>query len=236
MAKKIKVAIVGASGRMGQEVIGLIAADKDLQAVAGVSRETAPGVDTTFTKIAGLAKAKPDVVIDFSLPELFDDVCAWCAANKVPLVSGVTGITAAQKKTILSAAKAAPMLWAPNMSLGIAVMAEMLSALSALEGFEFQIEETHHKRKKDKPSGTALFLQEKLEEAVGAAPAPLAIRGGGVFGIHKVWAMGEEETITIEHTAMNRKVFARGALRAARWILARRPGLYRMADVIRYEN
>ena len=112
-------------------------------------------------------------------------------------------------------------------------MARMLSQMKQLEGFEFQIEELHHNRKKDKPSGTALFLQEKLTEAVGPhVPAPLAIRGGGIFGIHRVWAMGEEEMVTIEHTAMNRRVFARGALKAARWILGRSPALYRMDDVL----
>ncbi len=237
MAKPLRIALIGISGRMGREVLALAAEDAGLAVVAGISRASSPGAvpgaGSSCRRVADLAKAGPDVVIDFSLPELFDEVCAWCASHKVALVSGVTGITQAQKKSLVDASKAAPMIWAPNMSLGVAVVAEMLAALFALEGFEFQIEETHHKRKKDKPSGTALFLQEKLIEAVGPVPDPLAIRGGGVFGIHKIWAMGEEETLTIEHTAMNRKVFARGALRAARWIAGRKPGLYSMTDLIR---
>lgn len=112
-------------------------------------------------------------------------------------------------------------------------MARMLAQFSRLEGYDFQIEELHHNRKKDKPSGTALFLQEKLQSAVGSPlEAPVAIRGGGIFGIHRVWAMGQEETITLEHTAMNRRVFARGALKAATWLLGRPPGFYSMDDVL----
>lgn len=233
VAKKLRIAVVGASGRMGQETLALAGTDKEIEIVAGVSRAKAAHAPITCSRVHDLPQGKIDVLIDFSLPDLTDEVSSWCASNKVALVSGVTGISTAQKKKLISTAKSTAVLWAPNMSLGVAVMADLLAAFSALEGFEFQIEETHHKRKKDRPSGTALFLQEKLTAAVGPVPDPLAIRGGGVFGIHKVWAMAEEETITIEHTAMNRKVFARGALRAARWIVSRKPGYYNMADVVK---
>jgi 4-hydroxy-tetrahydrodipicolinate reductase len=175
-----------------------------------------------------------DLVIDFSLPELTPDVVRWCSESGKALVCGVTGLNDTTHSLIKIAKDTIPILWAPNMSLGIAVVSRMLRALASLNQHEFQIEEFHHKHKKDKPSGTALLLQEKLKAAVGNVdvPEPVAIRGGGIFGVHKVWAMGEEETVMIEHTAMNRRVFARGALRAANWLLPRPPGLYTIDDIL----
>ncbi len=226
-----KLAIIGASGRMGAELLTL-AAENQFAVATGVGRKQVDGI-TMVDDVSKLNASDVDVVIDFSLPELTDDVIAWCVANKKPLVSGVTGISLEQKKRFSDAGQTIAALWAPNMSLGIAVLARMLNELRNLKGFEFQIEELHHKRKKDKPSGTALFLQEKLEAAIGEeAPEPLAIRGGGIFGIHRVWAMGEEETITLEHNAINRRVFARGALKAARWLMSQKPGLYTLNDTL----
>ena len=231
-----KIAVIGISGRMGAELIAL-AADFDFEIVQGVGRTTTMATSAKTIELkhemSQLEPSKFDAVIDFSLPALTDDVIAWCVANKKPLVSGVTGISAAQKAKFTQAASAVPMLWAPNMSLGVAVLSRMLAELKNLKGFEFQIEELHHKQKKDKPSGTALFLQEKLETAIGKkVPDPLAIRGGGIFGIHRIWAMGEEETLTLEHNAMNRRVFARGALKATQWLVTQKPGLYSLNDVL----
>ena len=230
---KKRLAIIGVSGRMGAELLSL-APDFHFQVTSGVGRTKLSVENVAIVDhVSKLDPSSVDVVVDFSLPELTDDVVAWCEKNKKPLVSGVTGISAAQKSKITSLAKSTAALWAPNMSLGIAVLSRMLIELRHLEGFDFQIEEAHHKHKKDKPSGTALFLQEKLEKAVGAdVPPPVAIRGGGIFGIHKVWAMGEEESITLEHTANNRRVFARGALKAATWLLSQPPGHYVLADVL----
>lgn len=228
-----RLAIVGATGRMGAELLAL-APELGFQVVAGVSSSksgTVGGV-RLVQSLDELTARDIDAVIDFSMPEATDAVLNWCMANKRPLVSGVTGISEQHKASFVKAGGMIPVLWAPNMSLGVAVLARMLAQLNQLEGFEFQIEELHHKRKKDKPSGTALFLQEKLTKAVGDVPPPVAIRGGGIFGIHRIWAMGEEETITLEHTAMNRRVFARGALKAASVLLTKPPGLYRMDDVL----
>jgi len=211
-----------------------LAPEFDFSVTGGVSRSGKQiGNITTVIHPTELDSANPEVVIDFSLPEMTAAVASWCADRKIPLVSGVTGISKDEKDSIAKAAKSIPVLWAPNMSLGVAVMVRMLREFSKLEGFQFQIEELHHIRKKDKPSGTALFLQDALTKAVGPdVPAPLAIRGGGIFGIHRAWAMGEEEMITVEHNAMNRRVFARGALRAAKWLLGQKAGLYVMDDVL----
>lgn len=235
-----KLAIVGISGRMGAELVALAPA-MGFDVTMGVSRSAATHADSDsdsnpkvnwVSSVDGLNLSLVDVVIDFSLPENTNSVVAWCVKNNRPLVSGVTGVSKTQKEAFLQAGRTIAVLWAPNMSLGVAVVSKMLAQLAALEDFDFQIEEIHHKGKKDAPSGTALFLQEQLEYAVGKVPAPVAIRGGGVFGIHRIWAMGEEETVTIEHNAMNRRVFARGGLRASQWILGQPPGYYSMNDVL----
>ena len=236
MSGSKKLAIVGISGRMGAELLELAPA-MGFDVTTGVSRSAATHVDSVtkvkwVSSMDGLNLALVDVVIDFSLPENTDAVLAWCTNNNRPLVSGVTGVSETQKNAFIHAARSIAILWAPNMSLGVAVVSKMLSQLAQLKDFDFQIEEIHHKRKKDAPSGTALFLQEHLERAVGKVPAPVAIRGGGVFGTHRIWAMGEEETVTIEHNAMNRRVFARGGLRASQWILGQPPGYYSMNDVL----
>jgi len=218
-----KLAIIGSTGRMGQEIAAL-ALEIGFDVTTGVSKSS---------PLTGVRPSVCDVVIDFSLPEAVEEVIAWCVKNRKPLISGVTGLSEAQKKAYQKAGERIPVLWAPNMSLGVAVLARLLANLKNLEGFDFQIEELHHSMKRDKPSGTAVFLQEQLENAVGKpCPEPLAIRGGGIFGIHRVWAMGAEEVITLEHTAMSRRVFARGALKAAAWLLSQPAGFYRMDDVL----
>ena len=229
-----RLAIVGVTGRMWQELHALAQEFKFTltSGVSGRSQSFIEGVHVV-QNIEGLKAESVDVVIDFSLPEATLDVVKWCSKNTKPLVSGVTGLEVKHKSALEEGGQHIPLLWAPNMSLGVAVMAKMLKHLASLDGFEFQIEELHHKRKKDKPSGTAVFLQNHLTAAVGnQVPEPLAVRGGGIFGIHRVWAMGEEEVLTIEHNAMNRRVFARGALKAADWILTQPKGFYGMNHVL----
>lgn len=219
----LRIAIAGSTGRMGLEISSL----------AGELGIVVTGAVSSKSPVSSLNPSAIDIVIDFSLPHLTKEVADWCMAHQKPLVSGVTGLDAELKAYLAKASSSIPVLWAPNMSLGVAVLARLLSGLAALDGFDFQIEEAHHVHKKDKPSGTALFLQERLRKAVKKElPEPLALRGGAIFGIHKVWAMGAEETVTLEHTAMNRRVFARGALRAASWIRYQKPGLYSMDDVL----
>jgi 4-hydroxy-tetrahydrodipicolinate reductase len=231
-----RLTVIGASGRMGREILAL-AHEMGFPVTAGVSRKAHALLSgelqlKSVERISDVDSSATDVVVDFSMPENTSEVLRWCVQNSKALVSGVTGLSESDRKLLQQASAKIAVLWAPNMSLGIAVMARMLAGFKSLEDFEFQIEELHHKRKKDSPSGTALFLQSKLTSIVGRAPEPVAIRGGGIFGIHKAWAMGEEETLTIEHTAMNRRVFARGALRAASWIVGRPAGLYCMDDAL----
>ncbi len=232
--KVVRAVLAGATGRMGQEILHLAKSDKRFVLEIGVSRRGTPLVTENFRSIHDVPGKDLDVVVDFSQPELLADLAKWCVQNRLPLVSGVTGISPSQKKILEKTARDVPILWAPNMSLGIAVVMEMMKSLSVLRDADFQVEEVHHKRKKDRPSGTAILLQEQLEKVTQKKwPAPLAMRGGGVFGIHKIWALGEEEIVTVEHTALNRQVFARGALAAAAWIVTQPPGFYGMQDILK---
>lgn len=224
--KNLKLAVVGAAGRMGREVIAL-AEEAGHKVVAQLDKG----------KTWSLKKGDVDVLIDFSLPEGFAQALAWCVKNKTPFVSGTTGLSDKDKKQLKEAAKTIPVLYSANMSLGIAVMSAMLEQFQALEDWDFHIDEVHHKQKKDKPSGTALLLDNKLSQVLDRKlPAPNSIRGGGVPGIHQVWAMGPEEVVVLQHTAFNRKVFARGALKAAVWLFDKTgPGLYDLSDLYKQD-
>ncbi|MEN0057784.1 MAG: dihydrodipicolinate reductase C-terminal domain-containing protein [Bdellovibrio sp.] len=222
--KKIKVGLLGASGRMGQEIVKVL--------------ESHPSCELFYFYRRGESEessvlAEVDVWIDFSSPEALEQVLQRAAAHKKPVVSGTTGFTQKEKDLLAEYSKQIPILWSSNMSMGVAVLNEALKVLSSLPQFDFQIEEFHHNKKKDKPSGTALTLQENLEKVMQRKlPEPVAIRGGGIFGIHKIYSMSDEEVLVFEHTALNRAVFAKGAVRAAEWITQKKPGLYQMRDVL----
>ncbi|MBV2168089.1 MAG: 4-hydroxy-tetrahydrodipicolinate reductase [Bdellovibrio sp.] len=222
--KKTKIGLVGASGRMGQEIVKVIEANPRCELFYPFHRE-----DKWDSKKAAMV----DVWIDFSSPEALKDVLKRAAEHKTPVVCGTTGFSKKEKDLLKQYAKKVPVLWSSNMSLGVAVLNEALKSLSAISHFDFQIEELHHNRKKDKPSGTAITLQENMEKAVQKKlPEPVAIRGGGIFGVHKIYSMSDEEVLVFEHTALNRTVFAKGAVQAAEWLVKQKPGLYQIRDVL----
>lgn len=227
--KSVRIAVMGASGRMGREVCELVTEHKSLELAAQISRSQGP-----LFSLSEVSEDTIDGVIDFSLPEAFTSTLEWCRVHKKFLVSGTTGLNDSQRKLVDDAAADIPILWAPNMSLGIAFVNALLKSFAQLSDFDLQIEEAHHRHKKDAPSGTALLLQKTLETAVGRPlPPPLSIRGGGIFGLHKIMAMSEEEVISLEHMALNRSVFARGAVTAAAWLSQQQPGRFEMIDVLR---
>ncbi len=213
---ELKIALVGSRGRMGSEIQKLVPVTAKIDTPKDWKKISARDVD---------------VVVDFSSAEGLKEALTWCVTHKKPLVSGSTGQI--DRKALISAAKKIPVLYSGNMSLGIAVFNAMIKTLAAIKDWDFQIEEAHHNQKKDKPSGTALLLQKTLEEVIRRdLEPPQAIRGGGIPGIHTLWAMGPEETLTVTHTAFNRTVFARGALRAALWLFDKKEaGLYDLSDL-----
>lgn len=239
---------------MAQSVLSLAPQFPEFEFVGLVSPERVAGSDHVagFTSLdeAGEALGQPpQLLIDFSLASATPLAAAWCRENGVALLSGVTGIDAQTHRLLDAAGEAAPVLWAPNLSLGINLLAEMLQDLGKVidSSAGITVEETHHTGKKDAPSGTALMLARQLREPAGGAPGtdPSRIaedfpgirfesfREGEVVGDHSVTIDLGEETLTLSHHAVDRALFARGALNAARWLVKQPPGRYTAADWIR---
>jgi len=195
-----------------------------------------------------------DVLVDFSLPDGSLERIEACAAREAPCVVGTTGFTDAQRRAVAEAAKKTAVVLSPNMSVGVNVLFHEAAQLARALGDEYDVEivEAHHRFKKDAPSGTALKLAEEVAHATGRdlptsavhgrgpgdpprRPGQIgihAIRGGDVVGEHTVFYTTLGERLELKHVAHSRETFARGALRAARWVADRGPGLYSMADVL----
>ena len=182
-----KILLSGAFGRMGAELQKIIKQQKNQVLTVD------PKGRGDFKSFKHIKKQKVYAVIDFSSEEGMLAALDWCVENKTPLVSGTTGISAKAHAHLKKASTKTPVLWAPNMSLGVHVLRKCIQQLRALdEGFDFQIEDIHHKHKKDSPSGTAKILQDELKSAVGPArakkiPDVISIRAGGVLECIRLW-------------------------------------------------
>lgn len=226
-----RLLVHGASGRMGSALLRL-APDLGLEPVAAVARRPLPDGRQALPPARMDEAPAFDVAIDFSLPEAFDAVLALCVARGVPLVSGTTGLSEAQRAAVRSAAGRIPVVWAANFSLGVAVLADLVErAAQLLDGWDCDIVEAHHVHKKDAPSGTALALGERAR-AGGAEPRYASLRAGDIVGEHTVQFATAGERIELVHRATNRDIFARGALHVARRVVGRPPGLYAVKDLL----
>jgi 4-hydroxy-tetrahydrodipicolinate reductase len=222
-----KIFLIGASGRMGKALQDVITASKTLKLVGGVGKG-----DKNFATSFPTKRPACDVVVDFSSIEILEETIDWCIKNKAPLVSGVTGISTAQMTLIKKAAKTIPIVWAPNMSVGVAIVKKILSEMRIPDNFDVHLLEYHHRQKKDAPSGTAKDLEIVLKKRAKNFAGTSAIRGGGIFGVHRVDLMAESEVISIQHQALDRHVFAKGALAVAEWLKNKKPGLYSIQDFL----
>ncbi len=231
--------ICGISGRMGQRIADLLPHSPKLKLLAGLEQSSAPSIGSPAGKlgvVANLAKviAQADVLIDFTLPEPTLEHLQLCVKHQKPLVIGTTGFTAPQKQEIESASKKIPLVFSPNMSIGVNVMFRLTQEATRLLGkdFKVKIHEIHHKQKKDAPSGTAKKLQEIVEKEKNSSIPVTSERIEDVVGDHTVYFEGTGERLEIFHHASSRDTFAQGALRAAEWLVSQRPGLYTMQDVL----
>lgn len=235
--KKIRVIIFGASGRMGRALLRIAVADARFELVAGVTgRQRVPieGVNCPLLAIDDIEQIPDfDVAIDFSQPEAFDSILKLCKKRRTAFVSGTTGLSDLQKQTMMDASSEIPVLWASNFSLGVAVLSDMVKrAAKALETWGVEITETHHVHKKDAPSGTALSLGQSVEQGGGVIPSYVSHREGEVIGDHTVRFSGHGEFIELRHNALDRDIFVRGALEAARRLREKPPGLYQFSELI----
>lgn len=227
MPTPLKIAVCGASGRTGSRVAAVAAADPRFQLLARVGRPQA----AAFEDEVGPCGA----VVDFTTPEACVRFAAACAREKVPFVTGTTGLTDVQRAQVAAAAKRIPVFMAPNFSRGVTMLLHLASeAARGLPEYDAAIVETHHKAKKDAPSGTALRLARAVSDGRrdDAAVPTSSLRLGGVVGEHSLVLAGPFDRLTLTHSAESRDAFALGALEAALWLARRKPGLYDMLDLM----
>ena len=221
--------IAAALEASGHEAIG-----RDLGTILG--RPSALGV-----KVAGDARTaigRGHVLIEFTVPEVTAAHVQLAQELRKPMVIGTTGLSEAQRATLQTAAKAIPLVLSPNMSLGVNVLFELaqIAAQHLGPGYDIEVVESHHRAKKDAPSGTAKRLAEVLalvRKQPSAAISVHAIRAGDIVGDHTVILAGPAERLELTHRAHSRDVFAQGALKAAQFVVTQKPGLYDMSDVLR---
>ena len=227
MTTPLKIAVCGATGRTGSRVAALASTDERFHLVARVDRARS----AEFEDEAGAVAA----AIDFSVPEAAVHYAAVCARAKVAFVTGTTGLNDVQRAQLAASAKKIPVFAAPNFSRGVTLMAWLAAETARrLPDYDAAIVETHHKGKKDAPSGTALRLAQAVRDGRGSdEPVPAAsLRLGDVVGDHALTFAGPFERLTLSHQAESRDLFARGALDAALWLIKKKPGLYGMHDLL----
>jgi len=261
-----EVIIAGSAGRMGCALIRCAKDVKDLCVVAAVERPGDPSIGRNAGTVAGItgadvnitddltASPRADVLIDFSSRSATVVHAKIAAKRGIAMVVGTTGLDAKEGAAIRQAAKRVPIVWSPNMSLGVNVLFALVSRAASTLGLSYDVEitEAHHKHKKDAPSGTALRLAEETAAArrqkladvavygrsgqTGERPvgqiAIHAIRMGDVVGDHTVCFATDGERLELTHRASSRDAFAVGALRAAVWLKGKKPGLFSMKDVL----
>jgi 4-hydroxy-tetrahydrodipicolinate reductase len=262
------LAIFGITGRMGQSLLQALKENSTVAlsgaiASAGSSRLgqsaalDAPAAGVLITSDVGLGIRGADVAVDFSVNTAVAAHALACAAARVPILIGATGIDASSRAILEQAARDIPVLVTPNTSVGVAVMTELVSIAAARLGSDYDVEifEAHHRMKRDAPSGTALALGEAVAEAravtlnevatfdrTGTRPPRIpgsigfsSLRAGDIVGEHTVTFAAAGERVEITHRATDRITFARGALRAAEWLVGRPAGLYGMRNVLGLE-
>jgi 4-hydroxy-tetrahydrodipicolinate reductase len=223
----LKIAVCGATGRTGSRVAALASTDPRFHLVSRVDRARAE----EFADEAASVSA----AIDFTTPESCVRYAAACARAKAAFVTGTTGLTVVQRAQLATAAKKIPVFAAPNFSRGVTLMLHLArEAARRLPEYDAAIMETHHKGKKDAPSGTALRLAQSVRDGHGNdEPVTTSSRRmGDVVGDHELTFAGPFETLILSHHAESRDLFARGALDAALWVSRKKPGLYDMLDMM----
>lgn len=268
----MKIAILGAAGRMGQNLLRCACKLEGCTIVAAVERPDHPAIGACVKEVSGIRSEclpntlcytdvwpeQADAIIDFTFHTCVMDNLEDAVANKQAYVLGTTGLTEEEKQAVHAAAQKIPIVWAPNMSLGVNLLLELVRRSAAVLGTDYDAEivETHHRLKKDAPSGTALGLAEAVAEGRQVALKDVAcygregitgerpkgeigihaLRGGSVVGDHTVMFIADEERVEITHKANSREAFATGALRASLWLAKRKPGLYNMRHVLGFEH
>ena len=248
----MNVLINGASGKMGNELFSVIKENEEFEVVCGVDKnEDLNGEFPIYSKIEDINE-KVEVIIDFSVPVATFKILKYAVKNKIPIVIATTGFNKQEIEQIEEFSKEIPIFRSSNMSLDINLMAKIVAEVAkVLNNTDIEILETHHNRKIDAPSGTAILLAnaindvldekkeynfERLQKREKRSKNEIgfsSIRGGNIVGEHSVKFFGENEELEITHKAYSRKVFAEGALNAAKFIVNQHSGLYNMNNIVK---
>ena len=247
----IKILVCGVAGHMGRNICELLKDDAEAAAVCGVDLHTPENFAGNVYRSFDEVNEDVDVVIDFSSPACLESEMKYCLAHNVPAVIAATGYTKEQLDYIDECSKKVAIFRTANFSVGVNLLVKLVKEAAEFLGEQFDIEivEKHHNLKKDAPSGTALMLADSANSAfedkkpyvcgregnVGARGREIgihAVRGGTIVGEHEVMFCGEDEIITLSHSARSKKVFAAGAIRAAKWLAGKPAGLYDMKNVL----
>ena len=249
----VKVIMHGCNGKMGQTISGLIAADEEIEIVAGVDAYDEGKNPYPVFKTIGACDAAADSVIDFSAAPAVDALLEYCVEKQIPCVLCTTGLTDEQLVKVQEASKKVAILKSANMSLGINMLLKLLkeaTGILAPAGFDIEIVEKHHNLKVDAPSGTALALADSINEELDNEYKYVydrsqvrekrtrqeigisAVRGGTIVGDHDVIFAGADEVVTFSHRAYSKAVFGKGAIQAAKFLAGKPAGMYDMSDVI----
>lgn len=248
-----RVIMHGCNGKMGQTISGLIAADEEIEIVAGVDAyDEGKNPYPVFSTIAE-CDVEAEAIIDFSAAPAVDGLLAYCVERQVPCVLCTTGLSQEQLTAVQEAAKKVAILKSANMSLGINMLLKLLQEAAnilAPAGFDIEIVEKHHNLKVDAPSGTALALADSINDALDDPYRYVydrsqvrekrtqkeigisAVRGGTIVGDHDVIFAGADEVVTFSHRAYSKAVFGKGAIQAAKFLAGKPAGMYDMSDVI----
>lgn len=248
----ISVLMSGCNGKMGQVISRLAGQYEDIKIAAGFDiNDSTKNSYPVFTDL-NKCNVKLDVIIDFSNPDALDNVLKFAMQRKLPLVMATTGLSLAQKKLLESASREIPVFFSANMSLGVNLLMDLVKkAAKVLESnFDIEIVEKHHNQKLDSPSGTALAIADAINSVLEQKQEYIfdrhsrrkkrskseigihAVRGGTIVGDHSVIFAGSDEIIEINHSAMSKDIFGVGALRAAKFLHDKKPGMYSMSDLI----
>ena len=247
----MNILLNGASGKMGNEVAKTVEKIDDMQIVSGIGLEDdLSGKFPIYSKTEDI-KENVDIIIDFSVPKATFNVLEYAKSKKIPIVIATTGFSKEEIQKIEKISKEIPIFRSANMSLDINLMAKILKEVAkVLSNTDIEIIETHHNRKIDSPSGTAILLADAINEVLEEKKEYdfnrmqkreprkkseigfSSIRGGNIVGEHTVAFFGENETLEIKHTSYSRQVFVEGAIRAVRFLITKENGLYDMNDLI----
>ncbi|NDV91007.1 4-hydroxy-tetrahydrodipicolinate reductase [Alteromonas sp. 345S023] len=263
----MKVGLFGANGRMGRVLIEALDQSDQAELSVATVRDDSPWVNMNVGELAGIGKqaidcsamssltAKDaDVMIDFTLPVIFETNIAWCVEHKMPVVIGTTGLSEAQLATLDEAAKQIPIVFAANYSVGVNLMLSLVRQAASVLGHtaDIEITEAHHRFKQDAPSGTAMAIGEAIADELGRDLKTCAVygregkeperdqgtigfatvRAGDIVGEHTALFADIGERLEITHKASSRLTFAKGAVHAAQWLHGKDAGPYSMVDVL----